>query len=57
MAAVAQKEMVKSVFVQPRMTPKLTKLLSDARYSAPSVVSFRLKGVVESGQISMIGNV
>ena len=57
MLAVAEKEIAKPVAVQPRMTPKLTRLLASERYCTPSVISFPLKGVVATGQVSMIGNV
>ena len=56
MLAVAEKEIAKPVAVQPRMTPKLTRLLASERYCIPSVISFPLKGVVATGQVSMIGN-
>lgn len=56
MDVVAQQDVVNPVVVPACVTPKLSKLLSDARYSAPSVVSFSLKGVLKVGQTSMIGN-
>ena len=55
MAAVAQKEVVTPI-VASGMTAKLAKLLAGARYNAPSVVSFPLRGVVSTEQVSMVGN-
>lgn len=57
MLAVAEEEVAKPVTAQPRVTPKLTRLLASERYCTPSVISFPLKGVVATGQVSMIGNV